>query len=427
MTQEKHQVKLAWDLIQKNENEEDIIRALLILTNETLFDPISEIPIKDLLIRLLYSNNTTIFDLTCSILMKQSFVLSPATILKGLDASEKIQLVVLKHMNIQTITPEITSKLFSLLESSSSLIYKTVQEFIIDKFKSKSEIEIASYEFRKIISKSNDLVNIRIYESIAKMSISSYDELYALGLIHLISDLESNDILILMNKIEILSELTKEIDLLFFEKTFILEKLCDFDSFQDLIKPSVIKFWSSLLSNLSYRQIKEVDGKYKIFSRLTKLMECSRIAEEIVIALGNIGANKVSLIYMIHEKSFIENVLTKMRNDIGNSRIIALRSFSCLIDHGISQTVEDVIMKDEEDDLSVEEFNKECFNIYKKFQSCEQLLILTNSVSVEIAIGALACLKAISGYEWGVIEVMNSPSFRTLLERKKEALIVIKV
>jgi hypothetical protein len=427
MTQENTQVKLAWDLIQRNENEEEIIRALLILTNETLLEPSSKLSLQDLLLALLYSNNTTIFDLTCSILMKQNFIFSPAILLKGLEASEQIQIMVLRQMKIQTLTPEITSKIFSLLESSSTLIYKAAQEFIIEKFKSKAEVETASTEFYKIIGKNNELVKIRIYESIAKMSISSYDELHAQGLIDLISELKSRDILILMNKIEILSELANEIDLSFFEKTLIFEKLCDFESFEDLIKLSIIKFWSSLLKNLSYDQIKQVDGKYKIFSRFIELMESRQTAEEVVIAFGNIGGNKDSLMYMIRERMFIEIVMSEMRKYVGDSRIIALRSFSCLIDHGIGLKDEDVVMKVGQDEMSAEEFNNECFNIYKQFQTCEQLLKLTNSLVVEIAIGALACLKTIVGFEWGVKELLDASSFRTLLERKKETILVIKV
>ncbi|KAG2237758.1 hypothetical protein INT48_009697 [Thamnidium elegans] len=177
----------------------------------------------------------------------------------------------------------------------------------------------------------NGTISFRVYDLIIKVAAISDDtfsQCEASGLLkEFIKELESTDLLIKINAIELLNEIaTTTAGLTFLEKAALLESISavldnpnDDDAVVALVKCAVIKFFGILGENKT-GQFESMVTKYDIFSKLEKCLESSN--EEIVIvtisSLGLIGSHIAGLELISKQQSLIETYFDLLESSIGH-------------------------------------------------------------------------------------------------------------
>ncbi|GAA5810808.1 hypothetical protein MFLAVUS_004235 [Mucor flavus] len=264
----------------------------------------------------------------------------------------------------------------------------------------------------------NGTISFRVYDLIIKVAAVSDDAFSrceASGLLkEFIKELESTDLLIKINAIELLNEIaTTTAGLAFLEKAALLESISavldnpnDADAVVALVKCAVIKFFGTLGENKT-GQFESMITKYDIFAKLEKCLESSN--EEIVIvtisSLGLIGSHIAGLELISKQKSLLETYFDLLESSIGQVKGTFLLSLSKMIS------------VKENEQLTLDLFNR----IQGRPSTLNSLIKEAKQPEDSIRVASFALMQAIAYHAWGSQLMAQSNEFmKYILNRSTE-------
>jgi hypothetical protein len=313
--------------------------------------------------------------------------------------------------------PAVMEHIVMLLASTEYKVYQQVRLVLktiaVVLGISKKYVEILVGPMNALLAMGDDPITIRTYETIAELAIMNtdgFEVLRAYRLLEPFTDFDFDDLVVCLNMIEVFIELSKtESGFEFLEKTGILQKLSAVRSIPNpFVLGSMIKFWGFLCFHCSSR-VGEIQSKFRIFDTFHGLYSSGdhQVRDQVMVALGNIGATSSGLAELEKQGHFLNFVLTSVPQISGEARISCLRTISCL--------------------LSSRDCDSACRTVYHSLGS-EPFKVLVqyakNSIE-EVSIAALACIKEVVQFPWGLRDFAQSDTYSFFLERKRETPVII--
>ncbi|KAI9482644.1 MAG: 26S proteasome non-ATPase regulatory subunit 5 [Benjaminiella poitrasii] len=266
----------------------------------------------------------------------------------------------------------------------------------------------------------NGTISFRVYELIIKVAVLSDDtfrECESLDLLtDFIKELESDDLLIKINALELMNEIAATpAGITFLEKANLLANISsvldneeESDIAVQLVKCAVLKFIGHLgeVETIDFVSLSE---KYHLLERIEKCLETANI-EILIVSLstvGLIGSSPNGLKIILQRESLVSKFF-EHQTSVGQVKAVFLQSLSKLFS----------VRKDQEiDDLTLA--------LYKRIEARPSALLSlikeTNQPEDHIRIAAFAVMQAIASHIWGSQLMAQSDEFMTyILNRTTE-------
>lgn len=273
------------------------------------------------------------------------------------------------------------------------------------------------------VLKSTDVVRCRVYEIGVNLSRDVFvQEKVEFILSKLIADLDSDDILLQLNVLELLSQLAlTDHGLVYLENKGVISRLTkridagETDAFNQLIIPGLMKFFGTIAS-------KHPQKMFNNYPTIVTTLFDTIISNDMLTmptaldTLGHLGTSmdgKLSLNNSMEEK--LEIILKQLGENIATfTTEMKIRSLNCL---------EQLIASDTE--IPNNQISCLTENWYKKLSSNADHLTFVMSFCKnsfpDIKMAGLQLLKAIVGYKWGQEYLSRTGGFiEYLLDRKVE-------
>jgi hypothetical protein len=302
-------------------------------------------------------------------------------------------------------------------EYKTFLSARSVLKMIAEKTILSNEfIEMLLGPFNELLFKNDDLITIRVYETVAELAIltsSGFESMKSYHLLDAFTNFSYSDILISLNMIQVFTELSKsENGYLFLKRTGVFDKLSDFSAISNhFVLHSVIKFWGFVIFHCPV-QAEGLAVKHLLFDKLQGLYEAGdvELKDQVIVALGNIGSTKTGMLILERHDRFLHCVLDSLPNVSGTLRVSGLRTISCLLSHMDPKT------------------DSVCRSVYRSIGSepFKTLVHLAKSSIEDVSVAALACIKEVVQFPWGLRDFAQSGTHSFFLERRKELNNVIR-
>ncbi|ORX51765.1 hypothetical protein BCR36DRAFT_350751 [Piromyces finnis] len=272
----------------------------------------------------------------------------------------------------------------------------------------------------------SEVVKFTIYDlivTISSVNDSNFEKCKKAGLFDsMINEINSKDILVKLNTIELYIKLLSNKNLYnFFEKSEIMSKLIEKlkkdpkdenSNLEDkLFLHGIIKFFASL-ADINMNSFIDIQNKYDLLASLENLFNEGDISskEIVLITLGSIGSSYEGLKLIYNQKSLLNTVLDYYPSLSGNLKTVFLQNISCILT--LCKLSDDVEIMTQ--------------TIYQRIQgkpnTLKELLQIGNQVFEESRISVYAVLKGIAVHNWGLKELDNSPEFiKFILDRSQES------
>jgi len=317
---------------------------------------------------------------------------------------------------------------FSLhVQSISKLVSKLMTEIL-----SKNEdclslfLERDSLDALYAQCEKNEVVKFTVYDLIVTISSASdfnFEKCKEAGLFDaMLSEIDSKDILVKLNTIELFIKLLSNENLFdFFEKSEIMTKLInelrkdpedENANIEDkLFLHGIIKFFTSL-ADINMKSFTDIQQKYDILSLFEMQFNKNDIStkEIIIITIGSIGSTYEGLILLHQQNTLLQTMLDYYPSLSGNLKIVYLQNLSCIL------TI--CKLSDEVENITQKIYN----GIHGKPTTLKELIQIGNQVFDDSRIAAYAVIKGIAVHNWGLKELDNSPEFiKFILDRSQES------
>ncbi|KAI8097236.1 26S proteasome non-ATPase regulatory subunit 5 [Halteromyces radiatus] len=291
---------------------------------------------------------------------------------------------------------------------------------------SESFFQSSAIQLLQSIMQINGTVGFRVYDlmmKIAGYSDRNFELCESSGILNqFMEELNTNDLLLRMNAIELLNEVAASPSgLQFLIKAHLMNKLVetlDIDDDSDvavaLTKCAVIKFFGSLGANKEVN-FTNAQQQFHIIERLEKCIDSDNKEIETVslAAVGLIGSHLNGLQLVQSNNSLMANFFGIARTASGDTKAVVLQSLSKMI--GISdseETFEQVEQRTSAIYPSIPEFP----NVIKGITALAKLPV------DNIRVAAFAVLEAIATRQWGRQEMARNFEFLGyLLDRSNES------
>ncbi|CAO3592515.1 unnamed protein product [Absidia cylindrospora] len=275
------------------------------------------------------------------------------------------------------------------------------------------------------IMRINGTFSFRVYDlmmKIAGISDQAFELCESSGILtQLLEELNTDDLLLRMNAIELLNDVAATPSgLQFLIKAQLMDKLTDtldIDNDQDvavaLTKCAVLKFFGSLGHN------KEVDfstiqQQYHVLERLEKCLDSSNkeIQTVALASVGLIGSHLTGLRLMQNAHTLLVKFYQISRTASGDTRATVLQSLSKLI--GISDS-----------EGQLDDVEQRTLSVYRSIPGNENgvknFIAVVKQPVENIRIAAFALLESIASHQWGRQEISQCFEFLGyLLDRSNE-------
>ncbi|XP_044745627.1 26S proteasome non-ATPase regulatory subunit 5 [Coccinella septempunctata] len=345
-----------------------------------------------------------------------------------------VKLMVLKELERDIKNEDILidlCKRFSLLESlvrclgcevlevasRSSKILKLIgcSDIGIKKLTSSDLINV----FHEVISM-NDIVRLRVFEvfvEIAKESKTNFQCLNSSGLIScFLNDLDSNDILLRMNVIEILSQLGKtEYGFEYLESHDVISKLGSILKSDDsidlqLCQPGILKFFGNIGNCQPNRIIEQYSYVLKKMFENINSSDFSLVGVSLD-TIGYIGSTtngKCALDSM----GIVENGMSLISSKLGTFPTeITVRALKCI----------ENLLSTDENNLRVQFISQKWFSALGPNAMTNIILKYAKNPFFELRIAGLSVINSISNQIWGQEVIQDTPGLiEFLLDRNVE-------
>ncbi|KAL6590755.1 26S proteasome non-ATPase regulatory subunit 5 [Neocallimastix sp. 'constans'] len=271
----------------------------------------------------------------------------------------------------------------------------------------------------------NEVVKFTIYDliiTISSVNNTNFEKCKKAGLFDsMLNEIDSKDILVKLNTIELFVKLLSNENLYnFFEKSEIMRKLINevqkdpedenVDIEDKLFLHSIIKFFSSL-ADFNMKSFKDIQNKYDLLSLFEMQFNKNDLStkEIIIITVGSIGSTYEGLILLNEQHTLLQTILDYYPSLSGNLKIIYLQNLSCIL----------TICKLSEE---VEKITQSIYQgIHGKPNTLKELIQIANQVFEDARIAAYAVIKGIAVHNWGLKELDNSTEFiKFILDRGQE-------
>ncbi|CAO3655912.1 unnamed protein product [Mucor fragilis] len=266
----------------------------------------------------------------------------------------------------------------------------------------------------------NGVISFRVYDLIIKVaaySDSTFDACESSGLLSVfIKELQSDDLLVKINAIELLNEIaTTSAGLSFLEKANLLDNIAtildnpdDSDVVVQLVKCAVIKF----LGNLGEKEhiaFEPVSTKYHVMERIEKCLETQNI-EILIVAISTIGliGSHPSGLTLLSD-SLLTTFFSRYETAVGQVKAVYLQSISKML------SVRD----------GTEQVERTTMNIYNRIQGRPSTLLSLIKEAKQpddgIRVASFAVMQAVAYHAWGVELMAQSNEFMNyILNRSTE-------
>ncbi|KAI7891989.1 26S proteasome non-ATPase regulatory subunit 5 [Mucor mucedo] len=268
----------------------------------------------------------------------------------------------------------------------------------------------------------NGTISFRVYDLIIKVATLS-DETFKKSedsglLLEFTKELQSKDLLVKINAIELLNEIaTTPAGLVFLEKADLLESISavldnpnDNDVVVALVKCAVIKFFGNLGENKTI-QFEPMSVKYHILERLEKCLDSTEteILMVTVSSVGLIGSHLAGLEQISNQQSLLEKFFEIYESSVGPIKGVFLQSLSKLISvRGDNEHVEKLTL-----------------DIFKRIQgrpsTLTSLIKEAKQPEESVRVASFALMQAIAYHAWGSQLMAQSNEFMNyILNRSTE-------
>jgi hypothetical protein len=260
----------------------------------------------------------------------------------------------------------------------------------------------------------SETVKFRIYDLVIKVASSSnhaFELCESTGLLHeFISELQSNDLLVKMNAIELLNEIAATPSgIIFLERANLVDDMSAILDNEDeddvvvcLVKCSIIKFIGNLGENKEV-PFQQLSNQYGLLNRLETCLDSKN--DQILIAtissIGLIGSHLLGLILVLPLSAKLCELYP---STVGSVKAVLLQTLSKLI--GVR-------------DEPVNESDRLTLQIFNEFDGFPNKIIReAKQPEDDIRIASLALMQSIAYHTWGIKYMAQSSVFmQYLLDR----------
>lgn len=272
----------------------------------------------------------------------------------------------------------------------------------------------------------NGTISFRVYDLIIKVATISnetFSKSESSGLLsEFVKELQSDDLLIKINAIELLNEIAvNPLGLSFLEKanllgsiSAVLDNADDGDVVVGLVKCAVIKFFGNLGENKTI-QFEPVSNKYHILEKLDSCLDSlnPEVLTVTITAIGLIGSHLSGLELISRNQNLMEKFFQVNESSVGE------------IKGAFLQSVSKMIFVRDDNDLNNEQIEKLTLEVYQRIQGRPSTLtsLIKEAKQPEeyIRIASFACLQAIAYHVWGSELMAQSNEFMDyILNRSTE-------
>ncbi|KAI8901131.1 26S proteasome non-ATPase regulatory subunit 5 [Globomyces pollinis-pini] len=280
--------------------------------------------------------------------------------------------------------------------------------------------KLVSDPLLELTTNKNEVVSVRAFELITDwccLSDAVFEECLHSGLLVFITDFATSkhDILSALNVIEIFIKLSNNANCFaLMSKTKLLNDLAEiiskYSDYDSLIVSFAIKFWGFFIFN-NPDKFHLIQADFRILESFDVLLESedSDLQKAVVIAIGNLGSTVVGFQYLCQQKFLLNTFTQFLRTAAGDDKVCSLRTLSCLLGNAPDCSLESI-------------------TLFHQISATplDWLIHLAKSSIEEIAIGALATIKNVMSFKFGIQSILQSNQFSFLLERRKETTTIIK-
>ncbi|KAG0815918.1 hypothetical protein G6F29_004036 [Rhizopus arrhizus] len=333
-------------------------------------------------------------------------------LLEGLTHyNPQIRLLSIQQVNSETFMHVITTLSFQdtkPAQKASELLYKitlTHQDAIFSP---------TACSIIKQLLRVSETVKFRIYDLVIKVASSSnhaFELCESTGLLHeFISELQSNDLLVKMNAIELLNEIAATPSgIIFLERAKLVDDMSAILDNEDeddvvvcLVKCSIIKFIGNLGENKDV-PFQQLSNQYGILNRLETCLDSKndQILTATISSIGLIGSHLLGLILVLPLSAKLCELYP---STVGSVKAVLLQTLSKLI--GVR-------------DEPVNESDRLTLQIFNEFDGFPNKIIReAKQPEDDIRIASLALMQSIAYHTWGVKYMAQSSVFmQYLLDR----------
>ncbi|KAJ8663739.1 hypothetical protein O0I10_000012 [Lichtheimia ornata] len=266
----------------------------------------------------------------------------------------------------------------------------------------------------------SDAVRFRVYDLIIRVAGSS-DDAFRLAessgfLGPILDEVNSDDILVQLNAIEMLKEVAiTPCGLDFLERSGVLQTLASQignsetnDTITILVKSLILKFFGKLGENEAI-QFEPIQSKYQVFDKLQQCLDDTNkeILTVAIAVVGLIGSHAAGLALLL-DSPLMSKFMEGYQASSGDVKAVYIQSLSKFI--GISG------------DPAVEQMTRQVYQTINGAPSTLESLMQTATQPLEeIRVPIFALMQAIASHTWGREEMARAPTFLGyLLDRSTE-------
>ncbi|CDS11276.1 hypothetical protein LRAMOSA03539 [Lichtheimia ramosa] len=270
------------------------------------------------------------------------------------------------------------------------------------------------------LQETSDAVRFRVYDLIIRVAGSS-DDAFRLAensgfLVPVLDEVNSDDILVQLNAIEILKEVAiTPCGLDFLERSGVLQTLASQlgnsgtnDTSTVLVKSLILKFFGKLGENQAI-QFEPIQSKYQVFDKLQQCLDDTNkeILTVAIAVVGLIGSHAAGLALLLNSP-LMSKFMEGYQASSGEIKAVYIQSLSKLI--GISG------------DPAVEQMTRQIYQTINGAPSTLESLMQTATQPLEeVRVPTFALMQAIASHSWGQQEMARAPAFLGyLLDRSTE-------
>ncbi|KAG5893053.1 hypothetical protein JTB14_014833 [Gonioctena quinquepunctata] len=284
---------------------------------------------------------------------------------------------------------------------------------------------LISYDVMKVaheVMSINEVTRLRVYEmviNISKESEQNFNLLNSTGLLtQILEELQSNDVLLRMNIVELLTQLgMSQHGFRFLDKSGVLNKLFSIIEDDDqltvqLCEPGILKFFGHMA------QIKPIEllSKYpKVFDRLFTNIESGNliIVGVSLDTLGMIGlssAGKCALQSTGNRITYAIKIIVKLLSSLPTD--VRIRALTCLENL--------LLVTDAKTDTT--QITRNWYTLFSD-DPMEMILRYAKNPFTEVKLAGFGVLYALAKQSWGQTEIFNTPGLvEYLLDRSTESI-----
>ncbi|KAJ3410606.1 26S proteasome non-ATPase regulatory subunit 5 [Chytridiales sp. JEL 0842] len=442
----------------KPEDLVEAVGAILVvisgLADTQLRSVLPSVPLDEIVLALTVSPNTESLNMCCTCLervlpmvgFEQLFGKYQALVFQGLDhPSERVRKLILSILALARESEQCIQKLIAVpealrlameslsFEGDASVAYFASDVLVMlctsDFFLSKLLDPYFSFLLQDLLSRT-ELVKFRTFEliiRIAAVSAKAFDQLKEQGLLEdLLGELESGDIMLVLNGVETLTKLINsqkgyeflDQSQVFHRMTQTLNPLSDSTSglladpiSKKLVRCSLISFFAKVSLTLPHH-LSDLNTKTQLLPVLGQLCEAEDITteeiESLLILTGNIGSSTQGLQLLqtyhsldskVSDGDLLSFLIHVIRRGVGQARIVALQSLSCIFDRPTT------VSREESQMLNESQF---CETLFHEIQEFSYLLASGKSAIDESRIATYAILKGVFRFAWGLQSLKES-------------------